>query len=187
MKKKLATDKHQNKEVMNQIEELYRENERFKVIEKQHKEIADKLNVAIKNFMFINGVNLLQFKPECFNDFPRALKCQQITPVTIKFDGAKVEKRIGKLLGKNRVSEFVTPKVTIENWNEFSKYMKELGADPKIIKKLIAVEKVVNKKAIDNASKLGLISKDDLDGTFTLVKSSSYLRIDEVEDEQSEE
>ena len=97
--------------------------------------------------------------------------CKQVTPVSINFDADKIEKKVDKQLA----SKFIQKEIIIDDWNGFVKYMKELGASLEEIKKYVSAKKTVDKKALENAEKLGQISMEDLKGCYTVKKSASYL------------
>ncbi len=183
-KKVILQNKQYNEEVKGQIVELFEAKEKFKCTESEYKKRVEKLTVAIKNFMFTHGINHVTFKAFSgrYSKEPKSLECKMVTPVSVEFIPEELEKR----LGKEAAEEFVDKEVVIENWNEFMEYMKELGANPKKIKKLISVRKTVNKKALENAEKLGKISVEDLKGCYKTTKKSSYLKISEVEEDNEE-
>ena len=182
-KKVILQNKQYNEEIKDCIVELFEAKEKFKNTESEHKKRVEKLTVAIKNFMFVNGVDCVTFKAfsGMFSKEPKSLKCKMITPVSVEFMPEELEKKLGK-----EVKEFVNKEVVIDNWNEFMEYMKELGANPKKVKRLISVRKTVNKKALENAEKLGKISVEDLKGCYKTTKGSSYLKISEVEEDNEE-
>lgn len=184
-KKAILQNKQYNEKVKGYIVELFEAKEEFKSTESEYKNKIEKLTVAIKNFMFTNGVNYVTFKAFSgrYAKEPKNIECKMITPVSVEFIPEKLEEK----LGKEAAEEFVSKEVVIENWNEFMEYMKELGANPKRVKKLISVRKIVNKKAIENAGTLGKISVEELKGCYKTTKKSSYLKISEVEEEDDEE
>lgn len=186
-KKKKLQNKQQNAEAVKKIKEYH-------ALSKQQSEINKRLKtltVDIKNFMFINGVTKVKFDTKDLNegasDIPITLICKQITPKSVKFDPVKTEEKLSKVIPKKRIKDFISCEVSIDNWDEFSKYMKKLGADPKVIKKMITVRKEVLTKELDNASKLGLIEKEDLNGSYTVINKTSYIRVDEVVKTDEEE
>lgn len=180
----MLQNKQYNEEVKNQIVELFEAKEIFKNIKSEHEKKVEKLTVAIKNFMFVHGVDCVVFKAFSgrFSKEPKSLECKMVTPVSVEFIPEQLEKKLGKELAK----EFVDREVVIENWEEFMEYMKELGASPKEVKKFISVRKTVNKKALENAEKLGKVSVEDLKGCYKTTKKSSYLKISEVEEDNEE-
>lgn len=183
-KKVILQNKQYNEEVKGYIVELFEAKERFKNTELEHKKRVEKLTVAIKNFMFTHGVNHVVFKAFSgrYSKEPKSLECKMITPVSVEFIPEQLEKKLGKEAAK----EFIEKEVVIENWDEFMEYMKELGANSKQIKKLISVRKTINKKALENAEKLGKVSVESLKGCYKTTKKSSYLKISEVEEDNEE-
>lgn len=183
-KKVKLSNKQYNEEVKAQIVELFEAKEDFKGIESEHKKKVEKLTVAIKNFMFVHGINHVTFKAFSgrYARGPKSLECKMVTPVSVEFIPEELEKR----LGKEVATEFIDKEVVIENWNEFMEYMKDLGANPKKVKSFISVRKTVNKKALENAEKLGKVSVESLKGCYKTTKKSSYLKISEVEEDNEE-
>lgn len=166
-------NKSYNAEIAEKILELHEKKEAHKSSEAEYKKSVDKLTVDIKNFMFVHGIDFLSFKLKQLSEHGKSQKviCKQVTPVSINFDADKIEKKVDKQLA----SKFIQKEIIIDDWNGFVKYMKELGASLEEIKKYVSAKKTVDKKALENAEKLGQISIEDLKGCYTVKKSASYL------------
>lgn len=170
---KKPNNKKYNVEIAQKVLELHNKKEAHKSSEAEYKKSVDRLTIDIKNFMFVHGIDFLSFGLSELSESGKNQKmiCKKITPVSISFDAEKIEKKLDKQL----TSKFIQKEIVIDDWNGFVKYMKELGASLEEIKKYVSSKKTVDKKALDNAEKLGQISMEDLKGCYTAKKGTSYL------------
>ena len=178
-------NKQQNEQVKQKIIELYEEDETFGALKKEHDKKLTQLQTDIKNFMFCNGAQGLRFKAYSgkeFADNPQVLECRMVTPCSVEF----LPDKMAEKLGKERASQYVNTNISISDWQGFMEYMKEIGADAKTVKSFLSVTKEVDKKALDNAEKLGQVSMEELKGCYKVTKKSSYLRITKKEQEDEE-
>ena len=166
-------NKKYNAEIAGKILELHNKKESHKRSEEEFKKSVEKLTIDIKNFMFVHGVDTLSFDLAEYSDDGKKQKmtCKKVTPVSISFIAEKLEEKLDKHL-RDKV---IKKEVVIDDWNGFMEYMKELGASPKEVKKHISVRKTVDKKALENAEKLGQISVSDLKGCYTVKENTAYL------------
>lgn len=182
MKKVSLKNKQYTEEVKLKIIELLEEDEKFSKIKKEHEQKRAELQTFIKNFMFVNGMNALQFKAFSGEEFaanPQMLECKIVTPCSIEF----LPDKMIEALGKDEANNYIETEINISDWNGFMEYMKELGADANKVKSFLNVEKKVDKKMLDNAEKLGQISLQDLKGCYKVTKKNSYLKISRIKEE----
>ena len=175
-------NKQYNAEIAGKILEFHKLKESHKRSEDEFKKQIEKLTIDIKNFMFAHGVDNLKFslseRSESGNS--QVMVCKKVTPVSVTFLADKLEEKLDKQL----VESIVHKEVVIEDWNGFIEYMKELGANSKEVKKFISVNKVVDKKALENAEKLGQVSLKELKGCYTTKQSAAYLRTEISEEDE---
>ena len=171
---KKLNNKSYNAEVAEKIIELHNLKESHKQSEAEYKKSVEKLTRDIKNFMFVHGIDSLSFelKQLSENGKHQQVVCKQITPVSVIFDAEAVDKKVDKHMS----SRIIQKEIVIDDWNGFTKYMKEMGASFKNIKRYISARKTVDRKALENADKLGQISLADLKGCYSVKKSASYLK-----------
>lgn len=66
---------------------------------------------------------------------------------------------------------------TITDINRLIVYLKSCGVDPKVFKSFINVTKTVDEKKLDKLADLGLISKEQLEGCYTLKRQKPYFTV----------
>ena len=118
-----------------------------------------------------------------FTQSNRRLKATFVENKKIDFNVEMIE----QVVDKNLFEEFVDKTYTISDYEGLVKYLKSLGANPKVFKEFIHCEKQINKSKLNQLSELGDISLDDLEGCYSVSVMSSYVRITETELEESDE
>jgi hypothetical protein len=155
-----------------EILELNALEDKFKRVKKQYETKKNKLSTSIKNYMFANGENEISFKAENTID-SCMISVKKIAPQKILWDVDKLEQKLDKEL----CNEFVVKKYNISDMQGLIKYLKSCGVNPKKFKQYISVEKSVNVNALNQLSEVGDISKEDIEGCYTVNKAASYLKI----------
>jgi hypothetical protein len=168
-KKKNDIDKQK---IFCEILELNALEDKFKRIKKQYETKKNKLSVSIKNYMFANGENEINFKAENLAD-SSIINVKKVTPQKILWDIDKLEQQLDKEL----CNEIVTKKYNISDMQGLIKYLRSCGVNPKKFKSYLTVEKSINADTLNQLSEVGEIEKEDIEGCYTINKSSSYLRI----------
>lgn len=95
-----------------------------------------------------------------------------ISPVSILFDTEKIEKRIDSDICK----KFINKEYEISDFEGLVSYLKTFGVNPKKFKTFLNVKKNVDNKKLDNLSKLGEISEEDLKGCYTVKENKVYIK-----------
>lgn len=98
--------------------------------------------------------------------------CSLVEPQSIKYDVSKLEKALNKKL----LNKVVEKRIVINDTEEFIEYLKSLGANPKDFKRLITVNKEVDKKVLEQMYELGEVTFKQLDGTYKITNTTPYLK-----------
>jgi hypothetical protein len=98
---------------------------------------------------------------------------KRIQKTSVIFDGLKLHKRLPK-----KLSDIVVRKRRIiSDYPGLVKYLKSIGADPKIFKSFIETEYSVDNSSINQLSELGEISMDDLSGCYELKRQKPFYKV----------
>lgn len=175
--KKLNLSKQESLKFKNAVKTLYEKQIRLKEVQGKYLKIKEELTRDISNFYFTKGIEgAVTFPVDLQGSIGRVnLVVRRIQRVDIKFDPDKVEKALGKELSKKAVLK----SYEVSNIVGLLEYVKELGADPKVIKGFLNVHKTVDQKMLDNLEKLGLINSSQLKGCYTVNKQEPYYTIKE--------
>lgn len=111
-----------------------------------------------------------------FYDNPVTLNVNRIQSQRIIWDKDKLKKKLSKEL----YNKAVTKTYTLTDTQAFMNYMKELGANPKKIKKFILVDESVNEPALDNMYETGELTLEDVKGCFETKVSEAFVKLTEV-------
>ncbi len=156
---------------------LYEKNKRLKEVQGKYLELKEELTREIKNFFFVNGIEgAVGFTANSGSSIGRVpLVVRKIQRVDVVFDPDKLEKAIGKDIAKGVISK----QYEVSDIQGLLDYVRDLGADPKKIKGFLNVHKTVDNKKLDDVEKLGLITRKQLNGCYTVNKKEPYFTIKE--------
>ena len=160
------------------ILELLSINKKSKDAQEKYKAEKAKYEERIRNVLKGKNINSYSFKNE--NYYYKATVVKQ---KKIEFNAEMIE----QVIDKDLFNEICDKKYEIIDYEGMVKYLKSLGASPKVFKKFIHCEKSINKYKLDQLSELGDISLDDIEGCYTVSENSGYVRITESEEEITDE
>lgn len=100
---------------------------------------------------------------------PKIFTVTRVQPSKLIWDIQKLKKKFGQ--------RFIKKSYSIVNPERFISYMKELGADPKILKELVISESSVDESKIEHAASLGEIDREDLNGLYEVKLSGRYFKV----------
>lgn len=181
MAKKVLKNKQQNEEVKLAVIELFERKEAFKQAEEEFKKRKEELELKIRNFMFINGVETFNFLAQTGNRFSKnnsPLKVMNVKQRKINWDIPKIEERFDKEL----LNVFIKKEYRVNDWEGLVKYLKQCGVSPKKFLSFIDVTKTVDKSKLDELGELGEIKLSDLKGCYTVTENVGYIKITETEE-----
>lgn len=145
-------------------------NKRKQKIDRANK-LFDKYKKSFYSKMLNNDIDSIKVKNFYSDD--EEISATKIQSTTITFDVDKVEKKIGK----KHASEIISKEYTISDFEGLIKYLKSIGANPKKFKQFIEVNKTIDRKKLDNLEELGLLSLDDLAGTYEVKVNNPYYKV----------
>ncbi len=153
-------------------------NKKNKVMQDAYKTNKKIYEDKIKNIFGKKDLKTYDFKES--NTY---YKATLVEPKKIEFNADMIE----QIVDKEIFDEICEKKYEIIDYVGMVEYLKTLGAKPKDFKKFIHCEKTINKNKVDQLGDLGDLSLDDLEGCYTLTKSSAYVKITESEEEIPDE
>lgn len=181
MAKKVLKNKQQNEEIKLAVIELFEEKERFKRIKDDFDKKKEQLEVKIRNFMYINGVETFNFLAQSGNRFSKdncPLKVTNVKQRKVIFNIPKLEERFDK----KTLDKFIKKEYKINDWVGLVKYLKSCGVNPKKFLSFIDVSKEVDSKKLDELGELGEVTLADLKGCFEIQENVGYIKITETEE-----
>lgn len=165
-------------DIKSEVVELFDLSEAYKKAKKDYEEYKAKVELDIKNYMYVNNTNDLEILADEKKDRylnPFILQIKKVTKTTITYFADKIEEK----LGKEVTAAVVDKSYTINNWDGFVKVLKKYKVNPKEVKKLINVNEVVNKNKLNELYELGEFKFEDLEGCYNS-SESSYLKIERL-------
>ena len=178
---KMLKNKQENEKIKLAVIELFEESEKFKQIKEAYEKKRDSLQVQIRNFMYVNGVDDFRFLAQTGSRFSTnncPLKVKNVKQRKVEFDIPKLEKRFEKEL----LNKFIKKEYKITDWEGLVEYLKSCGVNPKKFLSYVEVTKTVDGKKLDELSELGEITRQDLKGCYTITENVGYIRITELEE-----
>jgi hypothetical protein len=104
-------------------------------------------------------------------------KVKLISKTTIDYDAYMLDEK----LDKDLTSQFIKKEYVITDFISFQNVLKKYGIKLKDIRKLIFVNKKVDKPKLEILAKQDLIGTKDLKGSYTMTQSE-YLRFDKLKE-----
>ena len=176
---RILQDQKKDKELKQQVIELYRVESKFKRLKKEYEDKKSNLVVAIKNQMFCNKGHWNEFRFGAKNGDRRVtMSVKKVEPVSIVWDADKLESALSKEVAK----QVIVKTYEITDYAGLVKYLRGCGVDPKKFKRFVAVHKSVDEQSLDQLDALGEIDHNDIEGCYTKKVRSDYLRVDMLED-----
>lgn len=159
------------------ILELFSINKKNKVVQEKYKAEKAKYEERIKNVLAGKKIDSYSFVNDGCN-----YKATFVQQKKIEFNTEMIE----QIIDKDLFNEICDKKYEIIDYEGMVKYLKSLGASPKIFKKFIHCEKSINKFKLDQLSELGDITLDDIERCYTVSENSGYVKITETEMEDED-
>ena len=101
------------------------------------------------------------------------LVVNKVQKTSVIFDIDALENNLSKEMCKDVIDK----SYTITDINRLIVYLKSCGVDPKVFKSFINLTKTVDEKKLDKLADLGLISKEQLEGCYTLKRQKPYFTV----------
>lgn len=162
-------------ECKKKIDLFFEKQEKFKDIEKKFKKLKSDLNEELEDYF----QNTDTKSGESFtNSEFETDKCiaKRVQRTIIDFDVDKLEKALKKV-DKQIANAIINKKYEIYDIEGFIAYLKDLGADPKVFKSFLTIQKSVDKDELDRLSDLGKVTVDKISGCYNVTKGKAYYTV----------
>lgn len=112
-------------------------------------------------------------------------KSTRIQPVTVTFDPLKLRDALVEC--DVDPSTIVKTVVTVLDYKKLAAYVKSLGGKPSEFKSLLDIAYTVDQKELDKLVDIGMIDRDDLDGTYETKLGKVSFRVTVKDDSNGED
>lgn len=108
--------------------------------------------------------------------FTESYKVKKVQKKQVTFDIGKLERS----LDKQTLKKVIIKRCSVVDYDSLINYLKELGADPKIVKELIVTTKEVDVDEVDKLSELGEINEKVVANAAKVSIASQYYTVKKV-------
>lgn len=149
------------------VSEFFAKQEKFREIEKKFKNARLDFYAAMEKIFKCNDKIV-------FPEVAGNIVVKKVERVSVEFDAKKLQKR----LNKKQVEQVITKRYIVNDADAFLAYLRECGCDPNILRDFLQSELSVDKKALDRLHDIGEVSKEDIDGCYTVKVSKPYFTVE---------
>lgn len=153
------------------VKEFYNEQKKFKEKQERFNTIKQLFYNNAEELFNYEGIDKLVVDNEDLEG--NELVVNRVQKTSIVFDIDALENNLSKEMCKDVIDK----SYTITDINRLIIYLKSCGVDPKVFKSFINVTKTVDTKRVDKLADLGLISKKQLEGCYTLKRQKPYFTV----------
>lgn len=153
------------------VKEFYNEQKKFKERQERFNTIKQLFYNDAEELFNYEGISKLVIDNDDLEG--NELVVNKVQKHQLFFDIDALENNLSKEMCK----EVIEKKYKIIDINRLIVYLKSCGVDPKVFKSFINVTKTVDEKKIDKLADLGLISKEQLEGCYTLKRQKPYFTV----------
>lgn len=150
------------------VKEFYNEQKEFKEKQERFNTIKQLFYNDAEELFNYEGIDKLVVDNEDLEG--NELVVNKVQKTSVIFDIDALENNLSKEMCKDVVDK----SYTITDINRMIIYLKSCGVDPKVFKSFLNVTKTVDEKKLDKLADLGLISKEQLEGCYTLKRKKPY-------------
>lgn len=150
------------------ILEFYEKQQKFKKIQSQFLELKKDFNNKAEAYFKRKNINKYQGSL-----YDKTLTVNRIQKTNITFDCEKLKKVLGKELSK----QVIQKKYEVVDMESLISYLKECNVDSKIFRSFLNISQQVDTKELDKLEELGKISKEQLEGCYTLNFQNPYFTV----------
>lgn len=108
--------------------------------------------------------------------FTESYKVKKVQKKQVTFDIGKLERS----LDKQTLKKVIIKRCSVVDYDSLISYLRELGADPKIVKELIVTTKEVDVDEVDKLSELGEINEKVVANAAKVSIASQYYTVKKV-------
>lgn len=145
---------------------------RFKDAEASFDSFKQAFRQDIRMYLEKEGKKSFQFRDSDNNGY----SVSDVRPTKVSFDAAKLKRKAPEVYRKAVVKDR-----HVEDWEGFTSYMKQLGADPAMVASFIRTKETVDVKVVDAMVSAEETSMEQLEGCYEVVVSEGYIRVTEME------
>lgn len=153
------------------VKEFYNEQKKFKEEQERFNTIKQLFYNDAEELFNYEGIDKLVVNNEDLEG--NELVVNRVQKTSVIFDIDALENNLSKEMCKDVIDK----SYTITDINRLIIYLKSCGVDPKVFKSFINVTKTVDTKKVDKLADLGLISKKQLEGCYTLKRQKPYFTV----------
>lgn len=174
MLKKSRSPKLSVDECRQSVLEFHKKQTEFKEFQSQLNADKAKFNSLMERFFKKEGLEKSAVFTNCgFDGTCEKYTVTRIQRMSVDFDPEKLEKTLGKDISK----EVIHKSYEIADIDGLIGYLKECGADPKIFKSFLNIYKSVDLDELDKLEELGKISRDQVEGCYTVKRQKPYFTV----------
>lgn len=153
------------------VKEFYNEQKEFKERQERFNTIKQLFYNDAEGLFNYEGISKLVIDNDDLEG--NELVVNKVQKTSVIFDIDALENNLSKEMCKDVIDK----SYTITDINRLIVYLKSCGVDPKVFKSYINVTKTVDEKKLDKLADLGLISKEQLKGCYTLKRQKPYFTV----------
>lgn len=169
--KKSRKSKLNKNECRQSVQKFFEKQLKFKKVQSQFNELKAQFNSDMEDYFECEGINNLTIESDNLNE--NNLVVKRIQKSSINFNADKLEKVLGKELGKQAIIK----KYEITDIDALIAYLKKCNVEPKIFKSFLIVSKSVDINELDRLEELGKISAEQIKGCYTIKQQKPYFTV----------
>lgn len=173
------------KQIKESVRKLYELQQEKKKFDAYYKEVRNKEQLCISNFMFSNlekSENSFEITLDSGVSYYKDNVGLKVTKVRTKKVVWVLEK-LKEKLSKPKQKQVINKTYVIKDFNGLVKYLKTCGVDAKKFKKYIEVQENLNEEELNRLYEVGEISRKEVDGCYTIQMGEPYIKITEKKQE----
>lgn len=155
------------------VRRFFEKQTKFKQVQSQFNELKAQFNSDMEDYFECEGIDksmIFSFDDEFVGG---DLVVNRIQKSSVEFDPDKLERALGKKLGK----QVIIKRYEVTDMDALIAYLKECDVDPKIFKSFLTVSKSVDTKELDRLEELGKVTTEQVQGCYTIKRQNPYFTV----------
>ena len=174
MTKKSVSPKLSIDECRQVVIDFHKKQTKFKEFQSQLNSDKAKFNSTMEAFFKEENLDKVAVFSACGVDGTcERYTVSRIQRTSIDFDPERLEKSLGKEISKSVINR----SYEIADIDGLIGYLKECGVDPKVFKSFLNVYKSVDYDELDRLEELGKISREQVEGCYTVKRQKPYFTV----------
>ena len=154
--------------------DFHRKQTEFKEAQSQLNDEKAKFNLTMEDFFKQEGLDSSAVFTRCGVDgMCERYTVKRVQRVSVDFEPERLEKVLDKEISKSVINR----SYEIANIDGLIDYLKECGVDPKVFKSFLNVYKSVDMDELDRLEELGKISREQVEGCYTVKRQKPYFTV----------